>query len=168
LRSPFSRSRLLLGSCWPLILLGVAGACFITWELTQEFGQRSFARARVRAVRKGIQRVLPLTLLVTFLLVPSTSTRIYKTFLCDSFDYDGGKPRRCETRPLELAPARGGHRAFRLTLSNIPRRCRPSRRFGPRLQFWPVPQHTDDCGGAHRIVARRGSIALCYAALGES
>ena len=40
------------------------------------------------AVIEGLERALPLTLELTFLLVPSTSTRIFKTFLCDPYEYD--------------------------------------------------------------------------------
>eukprot|EP00966_Prymnesium_polylepis_P294376 6798074-Prymnesium_polylepis.3 len=39
-------------------------------------------------VRAGVERILPLTLVITFLLVPSTATRIFKTFLCDGFEYN--------------------------------------------------------------------------------
>jgi hypothetical protein len=41
-----------------------------------------------------LQQTLPLTLLLTFLVVPSTSTRIFKTFLCDRIEYDEGETRR--------------------------------------------------------------------------
>jgi len=40
------------------------------------------------AVRAGLQKSLPIMLLVTFLLVPSTATRIFKTFSCIAFEYD--------------------------------------------------------------------------------
>ena len=40
------------------------------------------------AVHAGVQRILPMTLLLTFLLVPSTATMVFKTFLCDHFSYD--------------------------------------------------------------------------------
>eukprot|EP00966_Prymnesium_polylepis_P111657 2583187-Prymnesium_polylepis.1 len=32
---------------------------------------------------RGLQRAMPFMLLVTFVLVPSTATRIFKAFLCD-------------------------------------------------------------------------------------
>jgi hypothetical protein len=39
-------------------------------------------------VHAGWQRALPVVLIVTFVLVPSTSTLIFKTFLCYSIEYD--------------------------------------------------------------------------------
>jgi hypothetical protein len=39
-------------------------------------------------MRAGLQRTLPLILVVTFLLVPSTATHIFKTFLCDPFEVE--------------------------------------------------------------------------------
>ena len=42
----------------------------------------------------GLQRVLPVTLIVTFVLVPSTSTRLFKTFLCDKIEFGVGEQRR--------------------------------------------------------------------------
>ena len=39
--------------------------------------------------RAGMQRFVPLVLGVTFLVTPSVSTRIFKTFLCASFRYSG-------------------------------------------------------------------------------
>ena len=41
-----------------------------------------------------MQRVLPATMIVTFVLVPSTATSIFKTFLCDAFEYDATVTRR--------------------------------------------------------------------------
>eukprot|EP00966_Prymnesium_polylepis_P101285 2345913-Prymnesium_polylepis.1 len=41
-------------------------------------------------MRGGASRVLPLVLISTFVLVPSTSTRIFKAFSCIQFEYDSG------------------------------------------------------------------------------
>ena len=40
------------------------------------------------AVRIGLRRTLPLMLILTFFVLPSQSTRILKTFLCDPFRFD--------------------------------------------------------------------------------
>jgi len=48
----------------------------------------SFSRST--AMRGGASRVLPLVLISTFVLVPSTSTRIFKAFSCIQFEYDSG------------------------------------------------------------------------------
>ena len=45
-------------------------------------------RPKRAAILAGVERVLPLTSLLTFILVPSIATRIFKTFLCDRFEYD--------------------------------------------------------------------------------
>jgi hypothetical protein len=50
------------------------------------------------AVRAGLQKSLPIMLLVTFLLVPSTATRIFKTFSCIAFEYDDLVTRECACR----------------------------------------------------------------------
>lgn len=42
----------------------------------------------------GLQRSLPLVLVLTFVLVPSTATRIFKTFLCEPFEYDRNLTKR--------------------------------------------------------------------------
>eukprot|EP00966_Prymnesium_polylepis_P223484 5170907-Prymnesium_polylepis.1 len=54
-------------------------------------------------ILEGLKKVLPLTLVVTFILVPSTSTRIFKSFLCDSIvETDGVAPRRYLADDLAL------------------------------------------------------------------
>ena len=80
------RTRLLVGSIWPLALVIVFTAGFICWEAVVQGcskGRRiSFTSHDVFAVvQKGLQRGLPLLLAATFILVPSVSTRIFKTFL---------------------------------------------------------------------------------------
>jgi hypothetical protein len=54
------------------------------------------------AVQEGVQRVLPLALLVTFAMVPPTATRIFKTFLCERIDFDGNSTRRYLSDDLDL------------------------------------------------------------------
>jgi len=92
------RARLWFGSMWPIILLCMFTTTKVFWEL---FRQSSCGRSMLRfsaqeigarrigaAIRSGCQQALPFTLALTFLVVPSTSTRIFRTFLCDSFGYD--------------------------------------------------------------------------------
>ena len=104
------RRRLLIGSCWPIVLLLLAAAARVGWELVHDFWRKKrLALAAPRgtrgAVLAGLHRVLPLTLVVTFVMVPSTSTRIFKTFLCSSIEYDDNAavaPRRYLQDALEL------------------------------------------------------------------
>ena len=49
-------------------------------------------RGNRAAALAGLQRSLPVTLIVTFFFVPSTATRIFKTFQCDQIEYSGGTP----------------------------------------------------------------------------
>eukprot|EP00966_Prymnesium_polylepis_P008000 184203-Prymnesium_polylepis.1 len=82
--------RVLLGSSWPIVLILMFAAGFVGWELLQ--ADRPATGAASRGVRCaalgcGLQRVLPLMLTLTFLVVPSTSTRIFKSFLCEQIEY---------------------------------------------------------------------------------
>jgi hypothetical protein len=54
------------------------------------------------AVFAGLQRILPLTLLLTFLMVPSTSTLIFKTFMCSRLEYNATTARRYLEEDLAL------------------------------------------------------------------
>jgi hypothetical protein len=51
----------------------------------------------------GFDRVVPLTLGLTFLVLPSTSTRIFRAFLCETFEYDGHTSRRYLYADLTLS-----------------------------------------------------------------
>jgi hypothetical protein len=77
------RSQMLISALWPIILLLVAAAGFGAWELAKTRYVVGFAarRTTAAAMYTGLQRTLPLTLLLTFCLVPSVGTRIFKTFL---------------------------------------------------------------------------------------
>ena len=86
--------RILVGSLWPFCLLLVVGAGNVALELRNNL-RRRYPRSTSIAVCKGLESSLPLILMVTFLLVPSTSTRIFRTYLCDPIDYDD---LRAETR----------------------------------------------------------------------
>jgi hypothetical protein len=52
------------------------------------------SRSRRAAVRRGLQNALPLTTVLTFIMVPSTSTKVFKTFLCDRIEYQMGESER--------------------------------------------------------------------------
>ena len=47
--------------------------------------------------------MLPLSLGLTFLVVPSTSTRIFRAFVCETFQYDEDTPRRYLYADLALS-----------------------------------------------------------------
>ena len=83
----------MIGSCWPIAVVLIASAASVSYELARDRWMDStpvvYPRGVSAAVRFGLKRILPFTLLLTFLLVPSASTRIFKTFLCDRFEYDG-------------------------------------------------------------------------------
>jgi hypothetical protein len=84
------QSRLFLGSLWPIIFALIVAASLVGWELTQLVRRHGLAAARDRigAVRRGLRHALPASLWITFVLVPSTSARIFKTFLCEPIEYD--------------------------------------------------------------------------------
>ena len=102
------RTRLLLGSTWPIVLVLLMSTCFMSWELAQEFNPTSTRALRLQrsqsglqqalstsssarvcnAVRRGLQATLQFTLVLTFVLVPSTTMRIFRTFLCDPIEYN--------------------------------------------------------------------------------
>ena len=72
----------------------LAAAASIGWELSISRWKRASrassllaARSNRQAVIFGLQRTLPTFLVVTFVLVPSTSTLIFKTFRCDRIEY---------------------------------------------------------------------------------
>eukprot|EP00966_Prymnesium_polylepis_P026096 601619-Prymnesium_polylepis.1 len=93
------RRRLIISSCWPILFLLIGAGGIVGWELLRaHFNSRSPASTSHSSTRTalyaGLQRSLPLTLMMTFLLVPSTATQIFKTFLCDSIEYDESETRR--------------------------------------------------------------------------
>jgi hypothetical protein len=89
------RDRIRMGSLWPIIMLLAFAAGLIGWDCVLEHRAKRRDKAYQQRggwaiVQSGLYRVLPLTLGTTFVLVPSTSTRIFRTFLCDRIKYDDG------------------------------------------------------------------------------
>ena len=97
-----SLSRLVVNALWPFGLVFLTTVSGAIWELRS--GVRS-AHGAYSAVRIGLQRTLPLALVLSFVLLPSQSIRILKVFLCDDFGFDdavvnGSATRRCECAPM--------------------------------------------------------------------
>ncbi|KAL1507405.1 hypothetical protein AB1Y20_008247 [Prymnesium parvum] len=93
------RTRLWIGSTWPLVLLAVCTVCVLAsvWWQHMRDSQSEDISSTMTAMHTawpvGLERTLPLMVGITFLLVPSTSTRIFKTFLCDSYEYSATETR---------------------------------------------------------------------------
>jgi hypothetical protein len=85
------RKGLLITVSWPVVLMLVACAACIVWEVahisTTPWRDLSDRERRAK-ILTGFQNSLPLMLLVTFLLLPSVATSIFKTFLCVPFQYE--------------------------------------------------------------------------------
>eukprot|EP00966_Prymnesium_polylepis_P313944 7254705-Prymnesium_polylepis.1 len=99
------RTRLLIGSLWPVGLVLLVAAGVIGWELLQGCRRKTdrSPRGLLSACHAGLQRVLPFTLGLTFLVVPSTSMRIFRTFACETFQYDDDASRRYLYADLTLS-----------------------------------------------------------------
>ena len=91
------RESLLIGGCWPLIVLLAVAIGSAVSKLASDYRKKALSvapRDSRTAVLDGLmQHTLPFALVLTFLVVPSVSTRIFKTFLCDRFEYAGGETR---------------------------------------------------------------------------
>eukprot|EP00966_Prymnesium_polylepis_P327372 7383253-Prymnesium_polylepis.1 len=96
--------RILMGSLWPVGLVLVFALGFVGWELSLHCARidRTFA-GMLKAVKTGLQRVLPLMLTLTFVVVPSTSMRIFRTFHCEPIQYNSGEVRRYLKADLHLS-----------------------------------------------------------------
>ena len=79
--------RLVIGSLWPLALVLLVVVCSVSFDLVRRLWQEGHSRIR-SALQAALGRTLPLVLILTFILVPSTSSRIFSAFQCDSFVYD--------------------------------------------------------------------------------
>ena len=110
------RTRVWLGSVWPIAVIFVFAVGFILWEcLLCCLNRNGVPPTPLAVLRGGLQRVLPLTLGLTFLLVPGTSTRIFKSFLCETFEYGDGEVRRYLYADLALRCDSEEHEATRAT-----------------------------------------------------
>eukprot|EP00966_Prymnesium_polylepis_P119905 2770761-Prymnesium_polylepis.1 len=97
------RTRIWASSTWPLAVILSSAVCLIGAELViRRSADRTLVAARA-AVTAGLQRVLPPTLGLTFLVVPSTSTRIFRAFLCETFEYNEDTSRRYLYADLTLS-----------------------------------------------------------------
>ena len=76
------------------MLIAATTCCQIGLEFAQDFPKKELSLAalhgRGTVVLKGLQRSLPFTLILVFIVAPSTATRIFKAFLCDPFEYADG------------------------------------------------------------------------------
>jgi hypothetical protein len=76
--------RLIISSLWPLVLLLLVVAGRVIWEVSRDRRKVQNALSTrlgdLEAALVGLRHALPLILSVTFLLVPSTSKRIFKTW----------------------------------------------------------------------------------------
>ena len=83
------RTRIWVGSIWPLVVILAYAMCLVGSKLLQRCSRGLPSWSAVRTtVLAALRRVLPLTLGLTFLVLPSTSTRIFRAFLCETFEYD--------------------------------------------------------------------------------
>ena len=85
------QQELLVSTLWPFGFLLIVIACCMCYEVMSmsSASWRTCSAHGVRAaVRAGLQRSLPLTLLLTFLLLPSAANRIFNSFLCDPYNTD--------------------------------------------------------------------------------
>ena len=99
------RERIWLGASWPIIALLLSAAGAICSASLQDCRRKSDQDGRsLRAsIGTGLSQVLPLMLYLTFLVVPSTSTRIFKTFLCESIEHSTNDIRRVLSADLSLS-----------------------------------------------------------------
>ena len=92
-RSSYWR-RLFVGCVWPIALFGFAATMYILREIKRErdsYDPKLIAPRGYRsAVYTGLQNTLPMILVGTFVLVPSVSMRIFKSFSCDRIQLADG------------------------------------------------------------------------------
>ena len=74
------RKRMLINSLWPFALMLLAVCGCMTRDLWKS-PTRS-AQGVAHAARAGLRRALPVLLVMTFVLLPAVSTKIFRAFLC--------------------------------------------------------------------------------------
>eukprot|EP00966_Prymnesium_polylepis_P336155 7391455-Prymnesium_polylepis.1 len=97
--------RLWIGATWPFALIVLAAAGFAGRELAQECAAYTpTPRGSHAALSAGLQSSLPLALVLSFIVVPSTATLIFQTFPCITFEYDAGRglTQRYHSADLEM------------------------------------------------------------------
>ena len=118
------RSQLLLVSLLPVASFFLYAAMQVASDLLNERAKERRRSSYLDTVQQGlIQGTLPVILAATFVLVPSTATLIFETFLCDHFEYDPAnqEERRCESSGLDCLAL-----AFECLLDTCPPPDNPS------------------------------------------
>ena len=95
------RTRIWASSTWPIGLVLVCAMGSMGWEMLHTCFRKK--EPFLAAMLGGVCRVLPLTLGLTFLVVPSTSMRLFRTFHCVTIEYGQGDARRYLEPDLELS-----------------------------------------------------------------
>ncbi|KAL1507310.1 hypothetical protein AB1Y20_008156 [Prymnesium parvum] len=84
--------RLFIVSAWPIFLGFALALVNVCLEIAREVRKARIDAPRNRQYRDafwdGLHGVVPTLLVIAFVLVASTATRIFKTFLCVTFEYD--------------------------------------------------------------------------------
>uniref|UniRef100_A0A7S4F8J4 Uncharacterized protein n=1 Tax=Chrysotila carterae TaxID=13221 RepID=A0A7S4F8J4_CHRCT len=81
---------LLSGSLWPWGAIAAGLVASVAWESACKGKRQRPSPSWRGTIARGVGRILPFALLLTFLCVVSASTRVFKTFLCDSFVFEDG------------------------------------------------------------------------------
>jgi len=83
---------MLVGVCWPAVVLLAVAIAFVSYELAQDVFENDptlvAPRGSRAAVRAGLEHSLPTVLILSFVTVPSTATLVFNCFLCDRIDYN--------------------------------------------------------------------------------
>ena len=92
------KARLLITGLAPLVLVATMVAGCILWAVSSR-ALRSSRKLEsgeiISATKDGLFRALPSTLLLSFVLVPAVSKKIFSSFDCVSYDFDSAKSTRC-------------------------------------------------------------------------
>ena len=103
--------RLVATGVWPfgmMVLITIASIGREAARFATSRGMRHLAEANCLEwqvlIAEGIRQAIPITLVITFILLPSTAYRIFRSLLCDSFseDDDNGARRRYLRDDLSL------------------------------------------------------------------
>jgi hypothetical protein len=121
---PLGRRRLLIVTLWPVAFVAVAATFCISLELARErlnldssFRSISQDQSGSVMVQRGLLRVVPLALVITFVMAPSTATRIFKSFSCAPFEYSSSETRRYLHDDFEISCSTEEHNTIRAIAS---------------------------------------------------